>query len=108
MNGREAKQIGSIGGPAYSLYGAEAIGGAVNVITQAPPASPNGYVSVQGNNNGYKRADAQVGTTVGKWGFIASGYYANRTDGPIQYSDFHKTAVTLRADYRASDRLSWS
>ena len=108
MNATAAQQIEIIRGPASSLYGAEAIGGAVNVITQAPPASPQGYVSVQGNNNGYKRADAQVGTTVGKWGFIASGYYANRTDGPIQYSDFHKTAVTLRADYRASDRLSWT
>lgn len=108
MNATAAQQIEVIRGPASSLYGAEAIGGAVNVITQAPPASPRGYVSVQGNNNGYKRVDAQVGTTVGKWGLIASGYYANRTDGPIQYSDFHKTAVTLRADYRASDRLSWS
>jgi outer membrane receptor protein involved in Fe transport len=108
MNATAAQQIEVIRGPASSLYGAEAIGGAVNVITQAPPASSRGYVSVQGNNNGYKRVDAQAGTTVGKWGFIASGYYANRTDGPIQYSDFHKTAVTLRADYRASDRLSWS
>jgi len=87
MNATAAQQIEIIRGPASSLYGAEAIGGAVNVITQAPPASPQGYVSVKGNNNGYKRADAQVGTTAGKWGIVASGYYANRTDGPIQYSD---------------------
>lgn len=108
MNATAARQIEVIRGPASSLYGAEAIGGAVNVITQAPPATPKGYISVQGNNNGYKRTDMQLGTTVGKWGFIASGYYANRTNGPIQYSDFHKTAVTLRADYRASDRLTWT
>jgi len=108
MNAAATRQIEVIRGPASSLYGAEAIGGAVNVITQAPPADWKGYVSVQGNNNGYKRADAQVGTTAGKWGFIASGYYANRTNGPIQYSDFHKTAATLRADLRASDRLSWT
>ncbi len=37
-----------------------------------------------------------------------AGYYANRTNGPIQYSDFHKTAATVRADYRASDRLTWT
>ncbi|HLZ86572.1 MAG TPA: TonB-dependent receptor [Puia sp.] len=108
MNAAAAGQIEIIRGPASSLYGAEAIGGAVNVITQAPPALPKGYVSVQRNNNGYTRADAQVGTAFGKWGVIASGYYANRTDGPIQYSDFHKTAVTIRADGRLSDRLVWT
>ncbi|MBS1661093.1 MAG: TonB-dependent receptor [Bacteroidetes bacterium] len=108
MNAAAIQQIEVIRGPASSLYGAEAIGGAVNVITQAPPAGPNGYLSIQGNNNGYKRADAQIGTTTGKWGLVASGYYADRHNGPIQYSDFHKTAATLRADYRASDKLSWS
>jgi outer membrane receptor protein involved in Fe transport len=108
MNATAARQIEIIRGPASSLYGAEAIGGAVNIITQAPPATPKGYVSIQGNNNGYKRVDAQMGATSGKWGIIASGYYANRTNGPIQHSDFHKTAATLRADYHASERLSWS
>jgi len=108
MNAAAIRQIEVIRGPASSLYGAEAIGGAVNMITQAPPAIPNGYLSVQGNNNGYKRADAQIGSTVGKWGIIASGYYANRTNGPIQYSDFHKTALTLRADYQANDKLTWN
>ncbi|MBN9383952.1 MAG: TonB-dependent receptor [Chitinophagaceae bacterium] len=108
MNMAATRQMEVIRGPASSLYGAEAIGGAVNVITQTPPAASNGYVGVQGNNNGYRRADGQVGLHLGKWGVVASGYYARRTDGPIQYSDFHKTAVTLRADYKASDRLTWS
>ena len=106
MNMTAARQIEIIRGPASSLYGAEAIGGAVNVITQAPPAVTNGYLSVQGNNNGYKRFDARGGTTVGKWGFSAAGYYANRTDGPIQYSDFHKTAITLRADYQLNEKTT--
>ncbi|MDO6435272.1 TonB-dependent receptor [Flavitalea sp. BT771] len=108
MNMTATRQMEIIRGPASSLYGAEAIGGAVNVITQAPPASANAYASVQGNNNGYKRADGQAGVHLGKWGVVASGYYASRTNGPIQYSDFHKTALTVRADYKASDRLTWS
>jgi len=106
MNSAATKQIEVIRGPASSLYGAEAIGGAVNVITVAPPANPAGMISVQRNNNGYTRADGQMGASLGKWGVVASGYYANRTDGPIQYSDFHKTAVTLRVDGKLSDRLS--
>jgi outer membrane receptor protein involved in Fe transport len=39
---------------------------------------------------------------------VVSGYYANRHNGPVDYSDFHKTAITLRADYKASDRTTWS
>ena len=42
-----ARQIEVIKGPASSLYGAEAIGGAVNIITQAPPALFTGKVSAQ-------------------------------------------------------------
>jgi outer membrane receptor protein involved in Fe transport len=108
MNMAAARQIEIIRGPASSLYGAEAIGGAVNIITLAPPAGSSGMISLQANNNGYKRADFQAGTTTGKWGFIVSGYYANRHDGPIDYSDFHKTALTFRADYKASERTTWS
>lgn len=45
-----AKTIEVIKGPSSALYGAEAIGGAVNVITQASPAYTSGYVSAQSNN----------------------------------------------------------
>lgn len=108
MNTAAAKQIEIIKGPASSAYGAEAIGGAVNVITQAPPASANGMLSLQATNSGYKRVDAQAGTTVGKLGLLLSGYYANRNNGPVEQSDFHKTAFTLRADYNISNSTTWS
>lgn len=108
MNMVAARQIEIIRGPASSLYGAEAIGGAINIITLAPPSQSSGMVSLQANNNGYKRIDLQLGTTMGKWGFVVSGYYANRHNGPVDYSDFHKTAVTFRADYKPNDRTTWS
>jgi len=108
MNMAAAKNIEIIKGPASSLYGAEAIGGVVNVITVAPPADTEGMLSVQGNNQGYRRADLQVGTTIGKVGFVASGYYANQTNGPIQYSNFHKSASTYRLDYHIDSATTWS
>ncbi|OCX53194.1 TonB-dependent receptor [Mucilaginibacter sp. PPCGB 2223] len=108
MNMAAAKNIEVIKGPSSALYGAEAIGGVVNLITQAPPAVTSGYISAQLNNQGYKRTDAQIGTTSGKLGFIVSGYYANQTNGPIQYSDFHKTAVTGRLDYKIDKNTTWT
>ena len=108
MNMAAAKSIEVIKGPSSALYGAEAICGVVNVITQTPPAFTSGMVSAQVNDAGYKRIDAQVGTTQGKLGFIFSGYYANQTNGPIQYSDFHKTATTFRLDYKINNNTTWS
>jgi iron complex outermembrane receptor protein len=108
MNMTAAKSIEVIKGPASALYGAEAIGGVVNIITQAPPAYTEGFVSLQANDEGYKRVDAQIGTSSGKIGFIASGYYADQTNGPIQYSDFHKSASTYRLDYNIDPHTLWT
>lgn len=108
LNLPAAKSIEVIKGPSSALYGAEAIGGAVNIITQSAPAFTSGQVSVQMNNTGYKRTDAQFGTSFGKLGVIVSGYYADKRNGPIEYSDFNKKAITLRTDYRASDKTNWA
>ncbi|MFC4233264.1 TonB-dependent receptor domain-containing protein [Parasediminibacterium paludis] len=104
MNTTAAKSIEVIKGPSSSLYGAEAIGGAVNVLTQAPPSVANGLFSTRINNNGYKRIDAQAGNTFGKLGILVSGYYANRINGPVEQTNFHKTAFTVRGDYTINEK----
>ncbi|HEY0297749.1 MAG TPA: TonB-dependent receptor [Arachidicoccus sp.] len=108
MNMTAAKSLEIIKGPSSALYGAEAIAGVVNLITQAPPAFTCGYISAQLNDQGYKRIDGQVGGTKGKLGFVFSGYYANQKNGPIQYSDFHKSASTYRLDYKIDNNTTWS
>ena len=108
MNMAATKQIEIIKGPSSSLYGAEAIGGAINMITQAPPAFANGNISLQGSDGGYKRVDAQIGNTFGKFGILVSGYYANRSNGPVDQTDFHKTAFTIRGDYKIDNNTTWS
>jgi len=108
MNLPAAKSIEVIKGPSSALFGGEAIGGAVNIITQSAPAYTSGYISAQNNNTGFHRVDGQIGTTIGKWGVLASGYYAKRNNGPVEHSDFNKTAISVRADYKANDKLSWT
>lgn len=107
MNMTAARQIEIIKGPASSLYGAEAIGGVVNIITQGPSVYLNAMAGVQMNNTGYKRADIQAGDTYGKFGWLVSGYYASRSNGPVDHSDFHKAAVTVRGDYAISEKTKW-
>lgn len=108
MNLPAARSIEVIKGPSSALYGSEAIGGAVNIITQGAPAFASGQVSVQMNDNGYKRTDLQAGTSFGKWGVIVSGYYADKRNAHIEYSDFSKKAITVRSDYRPTDKTTWT
>ena len=104
MNMASVKNIEVIKGPSSSLYGSEAIGGVVNFITMSPTVVPVAKLSVQGNNLGYKRADLQTGFTKGKWGVSLNGYYADKQNGFIEYTDFHKVSYTFRVDYRFSEK----
>jgi len=107
LNLASAKSVEVIKGPSSALYGSEAIGGAVNVLTQAAPALTGGSVSVQRNDQGYTRTDAQVGTTIGKFGILVSGYYAKKQDGPVEFTDFTKKAFSIRTDYKPTEKTSW-
>lgn len=106
MNMAATKAIEVIKGPSSSLYGSEAIGGVVNFITTAPTVVPVFKLSAQGNNVGYKRADLSGSITAGKLGFVLSGYYADKRNGYLEYSDYHKGTGTARIDYKISDRTS--
>jgi outer membrane receptor protein involved in Fe transport len=108
MNMAAVKSVEVIKGPSSSLYGSEAIGGVVNFITIAPTAIPVLKLSLQGNDIGYKRGEIQSSLTQGKWGFALSGYYADKRNGFMEYSDFHKATFTARADYNFSNKTSLS
>ncbi|MCB0395556.1 MAG: TonB-dependent receptor [Flavobacteriales bacterium] len=108
INMATVKNIEIIKGPASSLYGQEAIGGAVNFITFGPSAVPTAKVAVQANNLGFKRTDFQASTTMKKLGVSVAGYYAKRKNGLMEHSDFDKLGLTLRADYHFSDKTDLS
>jgi len=107
MNMAAVKNIEVIKGPSSSLYGGEAIGGAVNFITQTGTALPTATVSMQTNNLGYRRADVQTGLSNGKLKVNVSGYYAERRNGFLPYSDFNKGIFTARVDYALGKRTNW-
>lgn len=104
MNQANIAQIEVIRGPSSSLYGSEAIGGAINFITIRPTAKPTASIRLQANNLGYKRADLRAAATFGKFGLAISGYYANRRNGFRAHSDLDKLGLTLKATYAISER----
>jgi iron complex outermembrane receptor protein len=107
MNMAAVRKIEVVKGPSSSLYGGEAIGGAVNFITQTGTELPTARVSLQGNDIGYKRIDLQTGFSSGKFKANISGYYAERSGGFLPYSDFSKFIFTARTDYAFSKKTNW-
>ncbi|MGX5820463.1 TonB-dependent receptor [Chitinophaga lutea] len=108
INMAALKSIEVIRGPASSLYGSEAVGGAVNFLTAQPSLLPMARIQAEMSDQGYKRTDFTVSGTKGKLGVLLGGYYADQRDGYIAHSDFHKLALTLKTLYRISDRSQWT
>ncbi|MES2268350.1 MAG: TonB-dependent receptor [Bacteroidota bacterium] len=110
INMSGVRDIEVIKGPASSLYGSNAIGGAINFITQGPPAGYAGNVSIQGDNYHYRRVDADGGFSAGKFGLYVGGYVAKLRDGWQDYSDFDKYSGNFKTtyDFDAATRLTTS
>lgn len=108
INQASIKNIEVIKGPSSSLYGSEAVGGVVNFITLSPPPVPLAKLSLQANNIGYKKMEGQMGYSKGKWGFNVSGSYAQKHNGFIDYSDYYKSGLTARLDYKFSQQTNLS
>ena len=96
LNQGAIRSIEVIRGPASSTYGAEAIGGVINVITQSPSLTPTGRVAFRTNSNGLNRGDVRLSNTIGKTGVFVGGYYANRRNGFLEHTDMDKYAGSLK------------
>ena len=104
INQASLERIEIIKGPASSLYGSEAVGGAINFITQAPSAVLSGKIQAEAGSPGYRRTDFNISNTYKKFGFYAGGYYASQNQAGDQHNDFSKTALTLRGDYAFNNK----
>lgn len=108
MNMAGTARMEVIKGPSSSLHGSEAIGGAINFIMHSPSPEPKADIQMQSSNTGYKKTDFVVSDSWQNVGLVASGYYANRSDGPYDHSDYDKLALTLRGDWHITDQTVWT
>ncbi|WP_126247671.1 TonB-dependent receptor [Chitinophaga rhizosphaerae] len=108
INMAALQRIEVIRGPASSLYGSEAVGGAVNFLTAQPTPVTTGKIQAEMSDGGYKRTDFNLSGTKGKLGVWVGGYYADQRNGRIEHSDFHKLALTLKTQYKFDGRTTWT
>nr|WP_295922278.1 TonB-dependent receptor [uncultured Dyadobacter sp.] len=104
INQAAVGRVEVIKGPASSLYGSEAVGGAVNFITPSPSWKPSGKIQVEAGSRGYKRTDFFASNTFGKLGLYVGGYYVNQNQAERLHNDFRKLALTFRADYTFNEK----
>ncbi len=107
QNMSAAKSIEVIRGSYSSLYGSEAIGGAVNFITANPTLIPTAEVGMRMNNYGYSRFDFKASSIVGKTGVYFSGYSSKVENGFREFGDYNKETFTAKVIHDFSDRLHW-
>ena len=105
VNQFTVSSIEVVKGPVSSIYGAEAIGGAINLIGQRPTAVPSGRIGVQFDKFGYRRLQFGTGMMLGKkFGFYIGGLVSEQKDGWITSSDYDKTNINARFEYHISPK----
>lgn len=92
-------------GPVSSIYGPEAVGGAINLITNRPTAVPTLKLGLQGDQFNFRRFQFGAGGMVTqKLGVYVGGYLSDQKNGWRERSDYSKNAVNIRAEYQLSSR----
>lgn len=94
------ERIEIVKGPASSLYGSEAVGGLINIITKNPKNAPSFSTDVFRNNWGETNVDLGLKTNVGKTASLLTGINYFNYGNPIDNNKDNFTDVTLQ------DRIS--
>lgn len=84
-------------GPGTSLYGSDAIGGIVNVITKPSPLEPEAEVNLELGEAGWRRFLGSTGTPVGEGG-VRADLNLTHTDGWRDGTEYDRQSANLRWD----------
>lgn len=89
-------------GPGSALYGSDAIGGVVNVLTRRPPTKPEIEGSLEGGSYGWARTMVSGGSAFGDHAFRAD-LNLSHTDGWRDKTAYDRQSGTLRWDSAIGD-----
>lgn len=105
----QVQRIEIVRGPRAALWGADAVGGVVQIFTRAAPATRRTDFSLGAGAWGNRRGQLQLGTAVAPFSFSggvshqrAEGF-DSRIDAETDRDGHEQTSVRLSADYRPRD-----
>ena len=112
----DVARIEVLRGPQGTLYGRNAMGGVINIITRQPTNKTNGFLEISGGNYGQQRYTGAIRTPImkDKLFFGASflyegldGYYTNEYDNS-KFDKQHSAGGNYYLKYLANDRWSFA
>jgi iron complex outermembrane receptor protein len=104
INNAFTNRIEIIKGPASALYGAEAIGGVVNFFSKKATEQKEVELLTQLNSLGYKKIDVSIGLPQKKGGWLFNTHWGVQNNGPIDYSNYSKKAMSIRHDFTVKEK----
>ena len=99
INQFNLQNIEVVKGPVSSLYGPEAVGGAVNLISRKPSNKNELKIGYQGDQFHFNRFQAMGSGTIGKFGYHIAGISSVQKNSWMTYSDYDKYNINGRFDY---------
>jgi iron complex outermembrane recepter protein len=112
----DLERVEVLRGPQGTLYGKNATGGAVNLITRAPGFTTEGYLNLTGGNYARKEAQGAFQTPLSdrvalRVAFTferADGWFKNLQPGEADMSETRNWAVRASLLFKASDKLTFT
>ncbi len=85
-------------GPGSALYGSDAIGGIINMLTRAPSETPGLGLSLDAGRHGWRRLMIEGDTGEGAWGALRIGANLTESDGWRDHTSYDRQSVDARWD----------
>ncbi|MCX6331791.1 MAG: TonB-dependent receptor [Bacteroidetes bacterium] len=105
INSDNIYSIEILKGPASALYGAEAIGGVINIIPNPIPIKTNFSITNQMNDVGFKKIAINAGMPNKTGGWQINSSWLDQKNGVTEYSDYHKKSISIRHDFEINKKL---
>jgi iron complex outermembrane recepter protein len=101
-NSFDIERVEVIRGPASALYGSNALGGVINIITREPPLAPEYRVWAEGGQHGRQRAGVSAAGTAGSVGYFFDANNLN-SEGSQERTENERKQVSGKLVFETSD-----